>query len=91
MHAIQRELGTISRSSSSRFRVNSAEPTTPVTLPPGWARLATRPVRPGHDGEDDGIVAVAALAAAIAGVASVTSTSTLRRTKSAASRRERSM
>src|SRR5262245_23104675 len=42
--AIREALGSISRSSSSRFAVNSVlRRLTPVRLPPGRARLATRP------------------------------------------------
>jgi hypothetical protein len=42
--AIWEALGTVSRSSSSRFAVNSVfRRLMPVRLPPGRARLATRP------------------------------------------------
>ena len=58
--------GTSSRSSSSRFAVNSAlKKLIPVRLPPGRARLATRPSLTGSSAtlKTTGIVAVAALAA----------------------------
>ena len=61
--------GTISRRSSRRFAANSfAKLLVPVTLPPGWARLATRPSLTGSSPtlKTMGIVVVAALAAAAA-------------------------
>ena len=64
--------GTSSRRSSSRFAVNSPlKKLIPVTLPPGRARLATRPSLTGSSPTTKtmGIVVVAALAASAAGVA----------------------
>jgi|GraSoiStandDraft_4_1057263.scaffolds.fasta_scaffold2312814_2 hypothetical protein len=61
--------GTISRRSSSRFAANSvAKELVPVTLPPGWARLATRPSLTGSSPtlKTMGIVVIAALAACAA-------------------------
>ena len=58
--------GTSSRRSSSRFAANSAlKKLTPVRLPPGRARLATRPSLTGSSAtmKTMGIVVVAALAA----------------------------
>jgi uncharacterized membrane protein YhaH (DUF805 family) len=58
--------GTISRTSSSRFAANSvAKLLIPVTLPPGWARLATRPSLTGSSPllKTIGIAVVTALAA----------------------------
>ncbi len=59
---------------------------TPVTLPPGRARLATRPDLTGSATltKTIGIVDVARLAAATAGVPHATMTSTLNRTSSVA-------
>ena len=61
--------GTSSRRSSSRFAANSAEKIDPVRLPPGRARLATRPSLTGSSltMKTMGIVVVAALAANAAG------------------------
>ena len=64
--------GTSSRSSSSRFAVNSAlKKLIPVRLPPGRARLATRPSLTGSSPtlKTMGIVAVAALAASAGRIA----------------------
>ena len=64
-------VGTSSRSSSSRFGPSSVfKFATPVTLPPGRARLATSPATTGSDPiwKTMGIVAVAAFAASAAGV-----------------------
>ena len=64
--------GTSSRRSSSRFAVNSPlKKLMPVALPPGRARLATRPSLTGSSvtGKTMGIVVVAALAANAAGTA----------------------
>src|SRR5262245_62633368 len=58
--------GTSSRRSSSRFATNSpAKKLIPVALPPGRARLATRPSRTGSSGTEKtmGIVVVGDLAA----------------------------
>ena len=57
---------TISDSSSSRLGINSSmRKLTPVRLPPGWARLATRPAATGSPPimETIGIVEVALFAA----------------------------
>ena len=58
----------------------------PVTLPPGRARLATRPLPTGSVTvtKTIGMTAVACLAAMTTGVPDVTMTSTLSRTNSAA-------
>jgi hypothetical protein len=58
----------------------------PVTLPPGRARLATRPLATGSPALANtmGIIAVACLYARACGVPEATITSTLRRTNSAA-------
>jgi hypothetical protein len=58
----------------------------PVTLPPGRARLATRPVPTGSDTAANtiGMTAVACFAARVGGVADVTMTSSFSRTNSAA-------
>ena len=64
-------LGTNSRSSSSHFDTSSVFMlVTPVTLPPGRARLVTRPAATGSipTWKTMGIVAVAAFAASAAGV-----------------------
>ena len=66
----RRGAGTSSCSSSSRFAASSTcRKCTPVTLPPGRLRLATRPScdRVAADQKTIGIVAVAALAASAAG------------------------
>ena len=61
------------------------QPVTPVTLPPGRFRLATRPRRIGSvDWNTIGMVVVAAFAASVAGVPPVTMTFTPRRTRSTA-------
>ena len=68
--AIRAAPGTSSRRSSSRFAANSAvRKLTPVRLPPGRARLATRPSLTGSSPTTKtmGIVVVAALAANAAG------------------------
>src|SRR5262249_8427821 len=85
--ASRRRPGTTSRKSSSRLPARSGVRTDrPVTLPPGRARLATRPVPTGSPITADtiGISAVACFAATTGGVAYVTITSTLSRTNSAA-------
>jgi hypothetical protein len=58
----------------------------PVTLPPGRAKLLTKPLPTGSPttANTTGMVDVACLAASAAGVATVTMTSTLSRTNSAA-------
>jgi len=86
--------GTISRRSSSRFATNSVvKILIPVRLPPGRARLATRPSRTGSSATTKtmGIVVVAALAAkAERGPPVAAMTATCRRTNSAASAGSRS-
>src|SRR5262245_43212388 len=78
-----------SRSRPSRFAASSVtKKLMPVTLPPGRARLATRPYSTGFPpmAKTIGIVEVAALAAfAATGLPGVTITLTCRRTSSAAS------
>ena len=63
--------GTNSRSSSSRFAPSSrSSGVTPVMLPPGRVKLATRPSLTGSSGvKTIGIVAVAAFAASAEGAA----------------------
>ena len=64
-------VGTASCSSSSRFDPSSTpNVVTPVTLPPGRARLATRPSLTGSPpvAKTIGIVVVTALAASAEGV-----------------------
>src|SRR5262245_29572660 len=74
-------VGSNSRRSSSRFAANSVlKKLTPVRLPPGRARLATRPSLAGSSPTRNtiGIVVVAALAAKAAGrppIAAITATS----------------
>jgi hypothetical protein len=86
--------GTSSQSISNRFSVNApVRMLTPVRLPPGWARLATRPNPTGSPTslKTVGIVEVAFLAASAGGAPPpVTITLTLRLTKSAASAGNRS-
>jgi hypothetical protein len=65
-HRNTRGCGHSSRSNASRFAVSSVlKKLTPVTLPPGRARLATRPTLTGSwpTTKTMGIVFVAALAA----------------------------
>ena len=92
--ATRTALGTNSCRSASRFAANSLEKKLiPVRLPPGRARLATRPSLTGSSPTPKtiGIVVVAALAASAAWLpASVAITATRRRTKSAASAGRRS-
>ena len=86
-------LGTASLSISSLFVFSSrAKPENPVTLPPGRARLATRPAPTGSPGLviTMGMVVVALLAAEAAAAPVTTIRSTLRRTRSAASSSRRS-
>ena len=81
--------GASSFNRSSRLAASTlARKVTPVTLPPGRLRLATRPIATGSlpPVKTIGIVAVADLAASAAAVPPVaTITATLRRTSSAAS------
>src|ERR1051325_2902903 len=81
--------GTRSCRTSSRFATNEfAMLETPVTLPPGWLRLATSPALTGSSAETKtiGIVDVADFAAnADVGPPDVAMTATLRLTSSAAS------
>ncbi len=82
-----RRLGRTSRKSSSRLPARSvAWFDSPVTLPPGRDRLATRPVATGSPAtaKTIGMTDVACLAARITAVPDVTMRSTLRRMNSAA-------
>jgi hypothetical protein len=84
--------GRNSRKSPRRFAPSSTEKKlTPVTLPPGGLRLATRPTLIGSAPvtKTIGTVVVAALAASAEGV-STTITATGRRSKSATSAGNRS-
>ena len=86
-------LGTASLSISSLLVLSSvAKLVNPVTLPPGRARLSTRPAATGSEplAITIGIVVVAFLTANATGVAVTTIRSTLRRTSSAASSGRRS-
>ena len=86
-------LGTASLSISSLLVFSSsAKLESPVTLPPGRARLATKPAPTGSPAFviTMGMVVVALLAANAAGVPETTIRSTLRRTRSAASSGRRS-
>jgi hypothetical protein len=79
--------GTSSESSSNRFDIRSVVISLmPVRLPPGRAKLATKPVPTGSPTpvKTIGIVEVALFAACAAGVPPATITSTLRPTRSAA-------
>jgi hypothetical protein len=81
------------RRSSSRLAARSVcWSDKPVTLPPGRARLATRPLPTGSPATANtiGITDVACLAATTGAVAPVTMTSTLGRTNSAAISAKRS-
>src|SRR5215472_8584751 len=86
--------GTSSRNSCMRFAVNSmVKKLTPVALPPGRLRLATKPSLTGSSLTPNtiGIVVVAALAASAAAVVpGAAITLTRRRTRSAASSGKRS-
>ena len=87
-------VGMISCSASRRFGATSTlKVVTPVRLPPGRLRLATRPNLTGSPAvtKTIGIVAVAALAASAAGVVVAAITVTFRRTKSAANSGSRSL
>jgi hypothetical protein len=92
--ATQAAPGTSSRKSSSRFAANSLlRKLTPVRLPPGRARLATRPSLTGSSAtlKTIGIVVVAALAASAEDQPPVAVIrETRRRTSSAASAGSRS-
>src|SRR5262245_28013893 len=91
--AMRTAAGTTSRRSSSRFAANStAKKLTPVRLPPGRARLVTRPSLTGSSATTKtiGIVAVAALAAKVEGKPPVAITATRRCANSAASAGSRS-
>ena len=86
-------LGTASLSISSLFVISSVpKPESPVTLPPGRARLVTKPESTGSAAFaiTMGMAVVAFFAANASSVPTVTIKSTLRRTKSAASSRWRS-
>src|SRR6266446_2796379 len=94
MIAKRRRLGTTSRKSSSRLPARSADWfDSPVTLPPGRARLATRPVPTGSPAvaKTIGMTDVACFAATTAAVPAVTMTLTLSRTNSAAISAKRSL
>ena len=87
MIANRRRPGTTSRKSSIRLAARSVDWfDRPVTLPPGRARLATRPVPTGSpaDANTIGITDVTCFAAMTFAVPAVTMTSTFRRTNSAA-------
>ena len=84
---LSRLLGTRVRNNSSRFAPSSTErKLTPVILPLGRLRLATRPDSTGSlpIAKTIGIVVVAALAARAAGIGLATITATRRLTRSAA-------
>ena len=92
--ATRRSPGTRSRSKSSRSPARSVANTdSPVTLPPGRARLSTSPLPTGSPAAEKtiGIVAVACFEATISGVPEVTIISTLRRANSAAISAARSL
>src|SRR6516225_7361530 len=93
--AIRVAPGTSSRSCSSRFAANSIEKTLiPVRLPPGRARLATRPSLTGSSParKTMGIVVVAALAANAGETPPIVAiTATCRRANSVASAGSRSI
>ena len=83
----RRTAGMSSRASSTLLPATSAPPLDcPVTLPPGLARLSTRPVATGSPAPaiTIGMSRVACFAANADGVKNVTMRSTLRRTSSAA-------
>src|SRR5437016_10108027 len=85
--AIREAVGTASLRSSSRFALSAvALSVTPVTFPPGLARLATKPTPSGSPERamTIGMTALASLAAAAAGEPKVMIKSTLRATSSAA-------
>src|SRR4030081_1158407 len=76
--ATRERFGNNSLSSSSRFSSLPADcEESPVTLPPGWARLATRPAPTGSPADIMiGMELVALNAASVAGVPHDTMTST---------------
>src|SRR5262249_36550906 len=83
--ATRTALGTSSRNSPSRLaRTSEVKKLMPVALPPGRARLATKPCATGSPltPKAIGIVAVAALAASVEGSPIVAITATRRRTRS---------
>src|SRR5262249_44189807 len=87
-------VGSSSCSNSSRFGATSTYLlVTPVRLPPGRLRLATRPVRIGSipPSKTIGMVVVTAFAATAAGLLVATITATFRRTKSASNPGKRSL
>src|SRR5260370_1119277 len=91
--ATRLSFGTASWRSWTRLALSSAKLTpSPVTFPPGRARLATSPVATGSAAWSStmGIVPVAALAVSVDCVAVVTITSTFSATSSAASSGRRS-
>ena len=91
--AMRAALGTISRSSSSRFANSSpVKKLMPVALPPGRATLTTRPSLTGSwlTMKEMGIVVVAALAAKATSSPDVAITATWRRTRSVANAGNRS-
>src|SRR5262249_27192069 len=93
--ATRRAAGTSSRRSSTRLAINSLlKKLMPVALPPGRARLATRPSLTGSSGtvKTIGIVVVAALAASAGSEPPVaTITATCRRINSVTSAGTRSI
>ena len=84
--------GISSRTTPSRFAVSSPlKKLTPVRLPPGRARLATRPAATGSIPvmKTTGTGAIASLAASADGVSIAASTATRRLTRSAVKERSR--
>src|SRR5262249_50030213 len=93
MKAITATFGTVSRNSSSRLPASSLRNrVTPVALPPGRLRLATRPISTGSPPlrKTIGMVEVATLAAYAAALETAYRTVTLRPTNSAANAGRRS-
>src|SRR5262249_31803230 len=91
--ATRTALGTSSRNRPSRLaRTSEVKKLMPVALPPGRARLATKPCATGSPltPKAIGILAVAALAASVEGSPIVAITATRRRTRSATSDDRRS-
>src|SRR5262249_734445 len=83
--AIRVAPGTSWRRSSNRFAANSvAKKLIPVRLPPGRARLVTRPSLTGSSDttKTTGMIVVAALAANVDGIVPAAITATRRRTRS---------
>ena len=94
MIANRRRPGTTSRKSSRRLPARSVVwADRPVTLPPGRARLATRPLPTGSSASANtiGMTDVACFAARTGAAPAVTMTSTLSRTNSAAISAKRSL